>query len=301
MRWDRNEIALSSKLEANYVSVDKEEFFLKNLDTVSERKVSSTSYLFKLVDPSGETEDRVIKICKSPSQNKYEARIKRFEREIKAFKIASRKKLTYVINFYKASEVEMLGQTYPCFIMEEATFNLTTFLSVNKYKFTISQKLSYCLDILAGLRQLHGADIYHRDIKSDNIVIVNKELKICDLGLVRFQNDDDNIDQTNEKIGPKGWLSPEATNKMLTYKKGGPYNYPCDINYQSDIFQLGKLFWFIFQFNLPVGQILIDDWKEIDKNIYDVIFEMLQYDRERRPTLLDIENRLTPLMHKYTL
>lgn len=115
------------------------------------------------------------------------------------------------------------------------------------------------------------------------------------MGLVDFQDVDANLDFENEKIGPFGWLSPEATNKMLTKGKNIKNVYECEINSMSDIFQLGKLFWYIFQGNLPLGQITFADSRFGDQDIFDVIFLMLKHNQAERPDVKRLNELLAPI------
>lgn len=284
--------------EQNYIQLDNIDFKLENLSEYETSKGASSN-LFILIDPEDEYPDRVIKICKSPLDYGKNKRIIRFEREIKAFKTAKSKALRNVIEFHGSGEVEIAGYTFLYIVMEKADEDLASYMEANKFKFTSNQKLSLCVNILNGIKQLHSLKIYHRDIKSDNILRVGNEFKVGDLGLVRFQNEDFSIDKDNEKVGPFGWLSPEATNKMLTFKKKVGYTYDCDINYKSDIFQLGKLFWYIFQANLPVGQ--LDNDHHFEDDIFAVVRSMLQYDKQKRPDMIQLETLLQPLILKYAV
>lgn len=285
--------------EQNYIQVDNIDFRIENLPGYDMNKGSSSN-LFLLIDPEEEYVDRVIKICKTPLDWGNNKRLTRFKRETKAFKIAKAKGLSNVIEFHGSGEVEIDGYNFLYIIMEKAEDDLAKFLESKQFKFTVSQKLAFCISILNGVKQLHSLKIYHRDIKHDNILKVGNEFKVGDLGLIRFQNEDFTIDKSNEKIGPFGWLSPEATNKMLTYKKSIGFEYDCDINYKSDIFQLGKLFWYIFQGNIPVGQVIHDDYK-FESDIFEVIKVMVQYDKKRRPEISEIEKLFLPLMQKYSV
>src|SRR5690606_26458309 len=245
-------------------------------------------------DPNGDSEDNVIKICKSPLSIGNNARVKRFKREIRAFKSAKRNGLRNVVEFMKEGIIEIDIEEFHFFIMEKADNDLASYLENNRFDFTSNQKLTFCVNILNGIKQLHSIGIYHRDIKHDNILIVKGEFKIGDLGLVRFRSKDNYADWTNEKIGPIGWLSPESTNKMLTNQKDIIYSYDCEIDESSDVFQLGKLFWYVFQGNLPLGQIVIDDYLAADNDIFQIIFSMLQYQKTRRLTIGSIETLLEP-------
>lgn len=299
MIYSKGNIILSPNEEDNFVQIDNEDFLLLPLNDNFEKSKGASSNLFILNDPTGESEDRVIKICKSPLSEGRNGRTRRFDREVRAFKLAKRNKLRNVIDFIKNGEVEIDGDDFLYFIMEKATEDLATFLENNHFDFTPNQKLTFCVNILNGVKQLHKVGIYHRDIKHDNILLVDGEFKIGDLGLVRFRHEDSNIDWVNEKIGPIGWLTPEATNKMLTNEKDIIYNFDCEIDSSSDVFQLGKLFWYVFQGNLPIGQILIDDYEIAEDDIFQIIFSMLQYKKARRPTIANLEALLEPLKIKY--
>jgi serine/threonine protein kinase len=299
MKFDGKNILLSPNGEDNYIQIEHEDFLLSALNSDFEKSKGASSNVFILSDPSGESEDRVIKICKSPLSEGRNGKTKRFEREIKAFQLAKKNKLRNVITFIKSGEVELANDEFLYFIMEKADEDLSSFLERTRFDFTTNQKLTFCVNILNGIKQLHQVGIYHRDIKHDNILVVNGEFKIGDLGLVRFRVDDSRVDWANEKIGPIGWLSPEATNKMLTNEKDIVYSYDCNIDANSDVFQLGKLFWYVFQGNLPVGQILLEDYRINEDDIFQIIFSMLQYKKSRRPTIATIEARLEPLKIKY--
>lgn len=299
MRFDGKNILLCPNEEDNFVQIDNEDFLLLSLNENFQTSKGASSNLFILNDPNGDVEDKVIKICKSPLSQGKNGRTKRFEREIQAFTRAKKNRLRNVVEFFKDGIIEIDNEEFYFFVMEKADDDLASYLEKNRFDFTPNQKLTFCVNILNGIKQLHSIGIYHRDIKHDNILIVNNEFKIGDLGLVRFRNDDSRVDWINEKIGPIGWLSPEATNKMLTNQKNMVYTYDCEINESSDIFQLGKLFWYVFQGNLPVGQILLEDYKIAEDDIFQVIFSMLQYQKVRRPTIENLETLLEPLKIKY--
>ncbi|MHB8261064.1 MAG: protein kinase family protein [Bacteroidia bacterium] len=295
----RDYIKLSDDPYENYINLDGEEFLLSYLNPVTRTTKGASSNLFILSDSAGETEDRVIKICKSPYY-KYskDKRLARFNREIRAFKLVEKKGLTGIIEFFGSGLVKIGDNFYPYIVLEKAEGDLASFMEENRFAFTLNQKLTFCTNILNNIKKLHEIGIYHRDIKHDNILCVNDEFKIGDLGLVTFQDRDFSMDQVNEKIGPVGWLSPEATNKMLTFEKEIGQTYDCDINHQSDIFQLGKLFWYIFQGNLPTGQVQNADHRFNDLEIYNVIFSMIQYEKARRPNIDAITNQFKPIRER---
>ena len=89
---------------------------------------------------------------------------------------------------------------------------------------------------------------------------------------MKYRGEDNSIDDLNEFIGQEMEFT-ETMNKFLTFQRKMEFNYDCDIDDFSDIFQLGYLFWFIFQGNVPIGKIQRKDF-----NLkYDDIFSMLMW------------------------
>ena len=297
MRFLGGNITLVQDRYANYVYLDNNEFELKYLDSSKPSNKGASSNIFIISDPNQETEDRVIKICKTPLSSldtKSKNKLKRFRREIRAFKLVELKKINGVIEYFGNGEVEIDNELFLYIILEKADSDLAEHLKKNKFNFTINQRLNFCSNIINNFEKLHKIGIYHRDVKHDNIFYVAGELKIGDLGRITFKDRDYSMDYADEKIGPFGWLSPEATNKMFS-KNNNIYTYDCEIDEKSDVFQLGKLFWYILQGNLPIGQINFIDSKFGDQDIFEIIEQMLQYEKIRRPTVASVNTSLIPI------
>lgn len=298
MKFKNGNILLDYKNSyENFIYLDEEgEFELVELERGKKNKGASSN-IFILKDPNEEIDTQVIKICKTPlnyTSAKDKKKIKRFKREIKAFELVVEKKIDGVIGYFGSGEVEIDTFKFLYVILEKADYDLAKYLSSNNFNFNNGQRVNLCSNIVNNFKKLHEIGIYHRDIKHDNILCVSNEFKIGDLGLVDFRNKDFSIDYENEKIGPIGWLSPEATNKMLSDNNCNNI-YDCKIDAKSDIFQLGKLFWYIFQGNLPIGNLTIEDSRFKDEDIFNILFSMLQHSKESRPSLNDIENNLIPI------
>jgi serine/threonine protein kinase len=84
------------------------------------------------------------------------------------------------------------------------------------------------------LQYLHSKQIYHRDIKLENILIDHKtlEIKICDLGSCERGN---GIKILKYK-GTKGYIAPE----LQPYLFSGSYIMSNELA-KSDVFSLGVL------------------------------------------------------------
>ena len=97
--------------------------------------------------------------------------------------------------------------------MEKASTDLTEFLK--NEDLSTSNRLLLCVDILNGIKELHSLNIYHRDIKPDNILRVNKEWKIGDLGLIDYRDSDFQIEEEGERIGPIGGFRLKPLTKYI--------------------------------------------------------------------------------------
>jgi serine/threonine protein kinase len=171
--------------------------------------------------------------------------------------------------------------------MEYAEFDLKNYIESSYSILTLDEKLSLCISLCEGLKELYSLGYYHRDIKPDNIFMIDNEWKIGDLGLLAERNKHNEIDKVAEPIGPKGWMSPESMNKFLCEGKAFTFNHNCIIDHQSDIFQLGKVFWYIFQQNAPIGSIKERDFLIKNSSIYAVLKTMLSHSKQRRYKNID--------------
>jgi serine/threonine protein kinase len=258
--------------------------------------------VFEITDIDRAFPNSIIKICRHPldlETIKSKQRIERFEREIEAIKELNKADHAHVIRLYFDDKLTIEGKTFRYYIMEKADVTLREVIQENKYG--IQSKVDLCQQVLEGIRELHTMNYYHRDIKPDNILFVNDLWKIGDLGLVAKRHEDHSLDRFNEMIGPTGWLCPEAMNKLLTERKNVGFQYDCQIDELSDVFQLGKLFWFIFQCNVPIGQIKRDDFKPTDNDAFNLLELMLQHDKQRRPSLDKIITDFTPIARAHAV
>ena len=293
----------------NFVNIDNADYYLEYLTKGINGSRGGNSNVFLLKDTEEDElfkeEDKVIKICKfSPDLHKsrfYRSRIKRFQREIIANRKAVEKKLKGTIKYFYHGKINVGGYGFTFFVMEKANSDLNTYLT--ETTIGIQQKLVICHEVVESFIELHNIDLYHRDIKHDNILMKNGVCKIGDLGLYKFKNEDDeDVDQVGERIGAFGWESPETMNKYLTEGKINPeFCHDCDIDDKSDVFQLGKLFWYIFQGNLPIGHIELSDFLPNEAAIFGIIQSMLSYKKESRPSILELQDKLKPIYTEFNV
>jgi serine/threonine protein kinase len=282
----------------NPIVINNKDYFLGYLDSSFKGNKGGNSRVFALFDAQYYDEEEnehtpvsAIKISRYWNRERsgiieYTEKNKRFNNEVTALFSCKEKKCSNIV------DIEITGHIYnktdkkyyPFYIMEYAESDLKQFIEAEKL--SINEKVKLCLRIAQGLKELDDMNYYHRDLKPDNIFIIDSDWKIGDLGLVAFRNLD-SIDNLNEFIGPRGWITPEAMNKYLTENKNLEYNFDCTIDHQSDIFQLGKVFWYIMQGNAPIGCVRTMDFRENNTEIYALLRTMLNHSKKKRYKHID--------------
>ena len=103
----------------------------------------------------------------------------------------------------------------------------------------IGHALTWCLQCAVGVNYLHSLRIIHRDLKSPNLLLVDRgrTLKICDFGTAC----DLQTIMTNNK-GSAAWMAPEVF-------EGNTYTEKCDV------FSWGIVLWEVLTRRLPFDEI----------------------------------------------
>ncbi len=286
MILENNNIKLSPNPYDNLLSHGDKFYRIDFLKKQEKYVQGGNGVVFKLVDEQEELE-YVIKILKYSNQLKgvdwkIKKRINRFEREIEALYVAKENNLQNVVHIEFNGAIQIDGLDFQYYVMEKCDCTLNEYLNDADKELSIFQKTLLCKKILTGINGLHEYKIYHRDIKHDNIFFIGNEPLIGDLGLVDNKDSDIWINERGDLIGPTGWFSPEAINKYLVERTLNPNGFDCKIDAKSEIFQLGKLFWYIYQGNIPIGQVDFIDFIPQDESIFDLLFNMLRYSKVNR-------------------
>lgn len=297
---------------SNQIHINGIDYFLTYLDLSGGNK-GGNSIILKMFnaqkinasEPVYGDPDYILKIHKYKKKKFADKSQKRFEREIQALFKCKKENFENVIIIEHSGECSIYNQRtkeydkYLYYTMEFAPYDLKGYIEMNHLSLTIEDKLNLCIELAKGLRELRLLKLYHRDIKPDNIFMNAMGVwKIGDLGLIDDRNINFSLDKIAEPIGPRGWMSPESMNKYLTEGKGFSYKYQCDIDHQSDIFQLGKVFWYIFQHNAPIGSIKENDFLMKKGQIYPIIKTMLNHSKSKRFKDVDEVIKLLKLEEK---
>lgn len=285
-----------SDTNKNVINIDNVDYFLGYLNPNIKGNKGANSCVFTLTPSQEDREDtygipqKVIKISKR-SDNFNGRRIsrhkknERFYREMYALLLCKKNKMNNIVEIEARGHIvcTKTNHYFPFYIMDYASNDLKNFLDSNDID--NEERINLCIQVAQGIKELNKLGFYHRDIKPDNILIFDNKWKIGDLGLVAFRDKD--YDNQKDFIGPKGWISPEAMNKYLCNDKNID-KFDCQIDHQSDIFQLGKLFWYILQGNAPIGCIEKNDYYGPDINeIFCLLKSMLCHSKGLRPIVVD--------------
>lgn len=298
----------------NYLRLDDVEYFVSFLNSDFKSNKGGNSFVFALYVAQTYNEDampeRVIKISKYPEPYNYnkirQKNInKRFRQEIEALYDCKQRDVGNVIDIAfdgnlicRTSEDGEFKVSFPFYVMEYAEYDLKSYLEEESEEYDEASRVELCLQIAQGIKELNDLGYYHRDIKPDNIFMINGTWKVGDLGLIQMRNKP-SLDNKGELVGPRGWLSPEAMNKYLSENVEGK-NFDCNIDHQSDLFQLAKVFWYILQGNAPIGCVKESDFLLRNSSLYSLIKQMLNHSKRRRPASVDIViDNLQKIVNKY--
>ena len=161
-----------------------------------------------------------------------------------------------------------------------------------KNYFQEKEIINALIQLLLGLSYIHDKKIVHRDIKTKNIFIQNKNtLRIGDFGIAKIFNSNNNNKNTNlnKMVGTPLYMAPEC------FKQNKKYSY------KSDIWSLGCCIYemcnlkhaFEGQF-FPAVSIKISEGKRLPLNkIYstelrNIIDSMLNLNPRNRPTIASL-------------
>ena len=177
------------------------------------------------------------------------------------FEITKKTFLTECVNASRIlhpNVVQMLGIHYPTpeaklpwLVMELMEFSLKDFLqrSLDQNKVPLLYtKLSILVDVCQGLEFLHGQDIIHRDLSSNNVLLTKHSVaKIADLGVAKAIGQ--NLIKTHTQVpGTPHFMPPEALSIKPRYGK------------PVDVFSVGciSLHAMSHQWPIPRDQVQLD-------------------------------------------
>ena len=127
--------------------------------------------------------------------------------------------------------------------MELADKSLHHYLHTEKKKPSLQQSTKWAMQIARGMLHIHQQGLAHRDLKSENVLLFEKEnvVKLCDFGSARV------LEHTTTVSGMRGtirWMAPEFNDKAST-----------KVNQRCDAFSYGMVLYEIFAHQIPFIEI----------------------------------------------
>jgi len=171
-----------------------------------------------------------------------ESRIDRFHNEVRVIHELNSPEIT---KYYGKGVIKINSHEIPWVAMDLGFDNLRKHVQ-NKGHMNFDQLRRVGFQICTAIKHLHSHGFIHRDIKPDNFVWRSQsceDIFMIDFGLAkRFEEDVssrplDNFTKTLEFVGPVFFSSPE----LIAYAS----NKKHIVDHRSDIFQLGKLLWYL--------------------------------------------------------
>jgi serine/threonine-protein kinase len=162
--------------------------------------------------------------------------------------------------------------------------------------------IAILLQVCDALIAAHAAHIVHRDLKLDNVFLVDNvddpgtpKVKLLDWGIAKVINHDVRHTIEGQLVGTPQYLSPEQA-------RGA------DVTPQTDVYSLGVMAYELFLEQLPFeaetsAEIMVmhlraippapsELWPDIPQQLEDLILLMLAKNPENRPTMLEVARRL---------
>ena len=227
-------------------------------------------------------------------------------------------KLNILINFIKQTNcknvVKVFGtlyeqqvtpnQIFRCYVLMELAKTdweiEIKYRSQNKLFYTEKELLNIIKQLITCYSLLQKCNITHRDVKPQNILIINNYYKICDFGEAMVTHGKNGF--IHQPIrGSELYMSPILFDALSNHKRDVIHN-----TYKSDVFSLGMCIVFAATLTFQslydirevtdmnvVGNIIGNYlYPNYSKNIVDILLKMLQIEERKRPDFIQLERIL---------
>lgn len=185
-------------------------------------------------------------------------------------------------------------------------------LSEKGQRLPIATALQVCVQVSDVLSLAHKQGIVHRDIKPDNLMLVDdpvapggERVKVLDFGIAKLSDDRGGVKTaTDQVMGTPAYMSPEQCAGA-----GG-------VDAQTDVYALGCVLYELLSGRTPfvadgpgrlIGMHLFQEpppllsvAPQVPSELADLVHQMLRKDKTLRPTMREAADALAKLLSKQT-
>lgn len=205
-------------------------------------------------------------------------RVDRFNNEVRVLRELSD---PHIASYFDSGTLDVNNHSVPWVIQSLGGDNLRLEVE-NNGSLSIETLKKVIPNICQALQHIHSKGFIHRDIKPDNFVWKTNAkdgVFMIDFGIAKRTSEDvsarplDNFTQHMEFVGPVFFSSPE----LIAYAS----NKNHAVDYRSDIFQLGKVIWYLATGKISAGIPSKRDCP-LGGKIRDLVLEMIEDNPEDR-------------------
>ena len=183
---------------------------------------------------------------------------------------------------------------FPVLVMELMQVSLSRYITDQGADMSLVIQISLSRDVASALEFLHGRNLIHRDLCSDNVLINSSQhiipvAKVSDFGISRMIVKPEQLSRTLTSFGHReGYLPREA------------FSYPADYDASLDIFMFGVVMTLIAQ-SVPTVKTKRERQKLVAKLgkhlLKPCIYQCLSENKEERSTGGELCADLTSLLN----
>ena len=143
--------------------------------------------------------------------------MKRFQQECSILSALRHPNIVQYLGLYQDQETQL-----PVLLMELMDDNLTRFLQQSQEPLPYHTQVDLCHDTAVALAYLHSNDIIHRDLSSNNVLLIGEgnRVKVTDFGMAKLFNiNRATVTPLTMCPGTLPYMSPEALHEPPVYTK----------------------------------------------------------------------------------